>query len=242
MANIFQRKEIKYLIDSEQREYMEDTISERLSCDGLYAHAHIESLYYDTPDWTLALRSLDKPIYKEKFRIRRYAGSEQMFYEIKKKYKGIVYKRRIPLEAGDFDNAVCALPNILTEQSDRRYCLSAQESQIKDEIAYMFSHYDGLSPALLIEYDRLAYEPRINETGNLLFPADMGLRITFDTSPMWSSEHYGMQSQKMIDDDMSIMEIKVSGSFPLWLSHILSEGRIYPHSFTKYGTAYTALA
>ena len=67
------------------------------------ASRRITSLYFDTPGRALIERSLDKPLYKEKLRLRRYgeaAGEDAdedgcVFVEIKKKYKGVVYKRRV---------------------------------------------------------------------------------------------------------------------------------------------------
>ena len=52
----------------------------------------------DTPDHRLIRSSLEKPVYKEKLRLRSYGVPQSdttVFAELKKKYKGIVYKRRI---------------------------------------------------------------------------------------------------------------------------------------------------
>jgi len=34
------------------------------------------------------------------------------------------------------------------------------------------------------------------------------------------------------------MEVKIPGTMPLWLSHLLNELEIYPVSFSKYGNGY----
>ena len=38
---------------------------------------------------------------------------------------------------------------------------------------------------------------------------------------------------------MTLMEIKVPGTMPLWLAHTLSRHEIYRSSFSKIGTCYT---
>ena len=42
-------------------------------------------------------------------------------------------------------------------------------------------------------------------------------------------------------DDEVLMEIKVSDRYPLWLTQILSEMKLYRRNFSKYGTIYSEL-
>ena len=44
---------------------------------------------------------------------------------------------------------------------------------------------------------------------------------------------------KYFKENYYIMEIKTLGSIPLWLVKTLSELKIYPVSFSKYGKIYT---
>jgi hypothetical protein len=44
--------------------------------------------------------------------------------------------------------------------------------------------------------------------------------------------------EKLIDDNMVLMEIKTSGGIPLWMTKVLTQQKIYKTSFSKYGTAY----
>jgi len=64
----------------------------------------VNSLYFDTPDYYLIRNSLQKPAYKEKIRIRSYGRANhetKVFIELKKKYKSVVYKRRLKLREGE---------------------------------------------------------------------------------------------------------------------------------------------
>lgn len=68
-----------------------------------YGAYTICNIYYDTGDWRLICKSLEKPVYKEKLRVRSYGvptGDDKVFVELKKKYDGMVYKRRVAMTAG----------------------------------------------------------------------------------------------------------------------------------------------
>ena len=65
-----------------------------------YGHSTIRNLYFDTNTYRLVRRSNEKPVYKEKLRIRSYrqvTGIGYGFCGTEKKYKSVVYKRRIDL-------------------------------------------------------------------------------------------------------------------------------------------------
>ena len=103
----FERRELKYRITDAQRAALEAAFGARMVPDE-HGESTICNIYYDTADYRLIRASLEKPAYKEKLRLRSYGVTEpggKVFLELKKKYKGIVYKRRITLPedaAGDF--------------------------------------------------------------------------------------------------------------------------------------------
>lgn len=108
--SIFKRHELKYLVSTEQREFIESEFARYMIPDE-HGESTICNIYYDTPDFRLIRRSLEKPVYKEKLRLRSYGTAskdEKVFLELKKKYKGIVYKRRISL---NYDEAQEILEN-----------------------------------------------------------------------------------------------------------------------------------
>ena len=49
---------------------------------------------------------------------------------------------------------------------------------------------------------------------------------------------HGVGGEKLLDEGMSLLEIKIPGIMPLWMSKILSELKIFPASFSKIGTYY----
>lgn len=179
-------------------------------------------MYIDTPDFLLIRNSIDAKTYKEKLRLRSYGtpnGDDEVFLEIKKKFKGVVYKRRIKLSV---ENAYKYLSEGIRPES----------SQIMREIDYAMSFYRDPKPKMLVAYERDAY-----------YVKDMpNLRLTFDSNVRYRTDELdlcrGSDGKRIIGDDEYILEIKTDGAMPLWLSHALSKLSIYPSSFSKYGYSY----
>lgn len=188
-----------------------------------FGKSKICNIYFDTPDNILIRRSLEKPMYKEKLRLRSYGRvdeEENVFLEIKKKYDGIVYKRRIVLSEKEAMNYICNGIEL------------SKQNQISREIDYFTSLYKNLSPVIYVSYDREAFYAK----------KDSDFRMTFDENIIWRDYNLslteGAYGKQLIDEDTVIMEIKTSKAIPLWLVKFLSENMIYKTSFSKYGNIY----
>lgn len=222
----FERYEKKYFLTPARQEYLLQKMKPYLKED-LYSHYSICNLYYDTDNWQLIRTSIEKPVYKEKLRVRSYGipkENENVFIELKKKYDGIVYKRRITTKS--------VLSGPFLESSFSTGTLAENSyGQIGREICWFQNQYHT-KPKVFIGYERLAF------TGIL----DTGLRITFDTNMRWRDTDLnlclGDEGLPLLSDDRILMEIKMPGACPLWLSRLLSEEEIFPISFSKYGTCY----
>ena len=216
----FRRIEKKYLLTRTQYYAVLDGITHHMEPDA-YTNYSINNIYYDTYNFDLIRTSLDKPVYKEKLRMRSYgvpSHDDKVFVELKKKFDGIVYKRRITMNADE------AADSLVRSHIDR--C-----DQISKEINWFLHTYNPL-PMAYIGYDREAYAG--NESPDL--------RLTFDTNirgRSWDVDlRTGTDGFFIIPRDSVLMEIKIPDSAPLWLSHLLSENNIYDVSFSKYGTYY----
>ena len=75
----FKRYELKYMLTKEQYLIIKDELKNHMIEDK-HGHSTIQSLYFDTPDFLLIRRSIDKPMYKEKLRLRSYglAGGREL--------------------------------------------------------------------------------------------------------------------------------------------------------------------
>ncbi len=217
----FERYEKKYLLTPGAADELQKAMRERLRPDE-YGRYPLCNIYYDTDDWRLVRASIERPVYKEKLRVRSYGvpgNDSKVFAEIKKKYKGVVYKRRITIGVND------AAP-FLSLSEKRDY------GQIGREIEYFQNLYHSV-PKVFIGYDRTAYAGI----------EDSELRITFDTNIRFRTDALdllaGDYGTPLEIPGGVLMEIKVPGVYPLWLTRLLSERKIFPVSFSKYGYCYT---
>lgn len=226
MADIytFKRIEKKYRITKAEKDALIARISEHLIPDP-HKNSTVCSLYLDTPNFLLIRNSIEAKTYKEKLRLRSYGTpteNSRVFLEIKKKFMGVVYKRRI---ATTLKKAQDYLENGAKPES----------SQIMNEIDYAMSFYDKPKPKMLVAYEREAYY--IKNMPNL--------RLTFDSNVRYRSDRLdlakGDDGKRIISNDEYILEVKTDGSMPIWLSHTLDELSILPSSFSKYGTSYLDL-
>lgn len=226
-VTVFQRYELKYLITAEEKAYVLDAMAPYMALDE-YGRTTIRNVYYDTGNYRMIRRSIDRPSYKEKLRVRSYrqVGREDtVFVELKKKAKGIVYKRRIPLP-----EAVAT-----AWASGAGLAQKPEDSQIAREIDYVLRFYGDLRPACYLSYEREAY-----------FALDgSDFRVTFDENILARTDALSLcespGGRALLPDGMTLMEIKCAGGLPLWMVHTLSERRIYKSSFSKYGAAYRDL-
>lgn len=220
---IFERYELKYLLSKRQQAALLDIMAAHMEPDA-YGRTSIRNIYFDTDDFRLVRRSLEKPVYKEKFRVRSYGRADAdstVFVELKKKYNSVVYKRRMALPERE---AVAWL---------RGDGLPPEQTQIAEEMTYFFRFYKTLRPAVFLSYDREAYRAR----------AGGDLRVTFDTNILYRREELSLCEDvwgtPLLEPEQALMEIKTMGGIPLWLVHFLTENRLYKTSFSKYGAAYT---
>lgn len=221
IQKVFNRYEKKYMITRQQYEAIRQRLEPYMEKDQYGLHT-IRNIYYDTEDDELIRTSLEKPKYKEKFRVRCYGepnAESDYFLEIKKKYKGIVNKRRI----------------VMKPQEAKAYLENGEkpreQSQIFREVDYVWNHYQ-LIPKIYLAYDRIA----------LFGKEDAEFRVTFDQNIR--SRDFALtlekdtETTKLLKDGYYLMEVKISNAMPLWFVKILTELEIHSTSFSKYGNVY----
>lgn len=189
-----------------------------------YGRTTIRNVYLDTANYRLIRRSIEKPAYKEKLRIRSYSRAtpnSSVFVELKKKYNKVVYKRRIALPESDAmawvtGGAECPCDN-----------------QISREIDYFIHHYGSLYPTVFLSYEREAY---YEKNGG-------DFRVTFDDNILSRQNDISLcasvHGNHILPEGKVLMELKCSGAIPLWMVSVLSREKIYRTPFSKYGTAYS---
>ena len=225
IQSVFQRYEIKYLIHTHQYHQILQAMAPYMEPDA-YPRCHIRNIYYDTPDYRLIRASLEKPVYKEKLRLRSYgpvSPNDVVFLELKKKYCSTVYKRRISLS--------CHQAEMVMGQG----LPLPQSNQIAREIDYVRQFYPHLAPAMFLSYRREAWQSCGGDS----------LRITFDYELLAREEALSLTAPvfgtPLLKEGQYLMEVKAPGAIPLWLVRLLSQLGVYKTSFSKYGTGYQHL-
>lgn len=218
----FKRHELKYLISKEQKEQILADMEPYMELDQ-YGRTTIRNIYFDTDTFLLVRRSIEKPVYKEKMRVRSYHQPEPgdpVFVELKKKYDSVVYKRRVAVteeEAMECFQEGTPLP---------------LHSQIAKEIEYFREHYQNLKPVMYLSYEREAFYA--------LDGSDF--RVTFDENILCRRQKLSLEEAPsgtpLLKAGETLMEIKTSSGIPLWMTRSLTRQKIYKTSFSKYGTAY----
>ena len=222
---VFKRYELKYMLTLQQKEKILESMSPYMQIDK-YGRTTIRNIYFDTDNYRLIRRSIEKPAYKEKLRIRSYAqatADSTVFVELKKKYAKVVYKRRLPLREVDAMSWVC------------RENPCPVNTQISREIDYFIDFYGKLNPTVFLSYEREAYYDK----------GGGDFRVTFDDNILYRQTDVNLCSTTygtpILPEGKVLMELKCSGGIPLWMVEVLSRERIYKTSFSKYGTAYSTL-
>ena len=222
VQTVFERFELKFMLTFDQKEKILRVMEPYMKLDQ-YGRTTIRNLYYDTDDYRLVRKSIERPVYKEKLRVRSYdraSPDSTVFVELKKKYHSTVYKRRLPL----------------TEQTAMAWLSGKsppqEQSQIAKEIEYFRDFYQTLKPAAFLSYEREAYYA--------LDGSDF--RITFDDTILFREDELSLQAKPwgtpLLEEGNVLMELKCSGGVPLWLTRFLTRERIFKTSFSKYGTGY----
>ncbi len=259
---VFKRYEMKYMMTRRQKKAVLEAMLPYMKLDE-FGHTTIRNVYFDTDNYILVRHSIEKPVYKEKLRIRSYkqAGAQdKVFIELKKKYDDVVYKRRESLsQLETLEWLVSGTP-------------FPKATQIGNEIDYFFRLYQTLKPKVFLSYEREAFyahvrpgeicQPGLTDArrasseslagsnahvrpGEICQPGLTGssdFRVTFDENILARQEELSLSKEvwgePLIDENKVLMEIKTSGGIPLWMTHVLAREKIYKTSFSKYGTAY----
>lgn len=231
--SVFKRYEKKFMLDMDQYRRTVDFLQDQMVFDRYCIDEKVYGLlnvYYDTPENLLIGRSTDKPVYKEKLRLRSYFppkdDDSKVFFEIKQKYDGCVTKRRVVMRYGEAKELTSTGKAPVLKDD------SYINVQVSKEIEKMFERYPGLAPSVFIAYDRIAMFGKENPE----------LRVTFDKNIRTRRENptfeFGDGGEPILQEGKILMEIKIPNTMPCWLAHFLSENKIFTCSFSKYGKEY----
>ena len=223
VQQVFKRYEKKYMLTADQEKKLLEAVDGRMIMDQYGEHI-ICNIYFDDDIFSLTRRSLDKPLYKEKLRLRTYGVPEDenhtAFVEIKKKFDGVVHKRRVSMKL----------------KTAEKYLYEGihpkKDSQILREIDWFLKLHAPVKPKVVLTYRRRAFYEK--DFPDFRMTIDRDITCRYDDLDL----RHGVKGEKLLEDGISLLEIKIPGIMPLWMSKLLSELKIFPASFSKIGTYY----
>lgn len=224
---IFNRRELKYLIPFDTYQSLVRDMMPYMRYDKFgdgYGRYNIVSLYFDTPQQTIYYETRNKLNFRQKLRLRVYDQADltsTSFLEVKQKFKNVVNKRR----------------TLVTLQEAYDYIYqgkpigeSVSNPQIYKEIDHFKNLYD-LRPEIVVSYDRQAFHG--------IYEDD--LRVTYDYNLMCRNDDLhienGPQGTHFVDENLVVLEVKVSTSVPLWLTELLSDYGLQKQGVSKFCTS-----
>ncbi len=218
----FKRYELKYVLTMKQYEMLLAQMPSDIKLDE-YGRHKISNIYFDTEDYRIIRHSIEKPKYKEKLRVRCYGEPGEQataFVELKKKFNGVVYKRRIYAKQKNILSYLCENSN------------AVESSQILNEINYFKSCYDELKPKVYLSYEREAFYSTKDENFRLTF--DFNIKARDNDVSLYESD----EDLEVLPKEYVVLEVKTIIGLPSWFLKFLQENKIYKTSFSKYGNAY----
>ncbi len=227
---VFNRTEKKFIITDQVYQKIKPQLEEYMELDAFSRNGDfytICNIYYDTPNHDIIRKSIERPAYKEKLRLRSYGSvglKDKVYLEIKKKCNGHVNKRRTSLHLEEAYQYI--------EEHQRPNAKRPLSEQILNEIDYFLQRYPDIRPTLYLSYDR-----------NAMFGiSDPSFRITFDTNIRTRRYEVGLDKgvygELLLPAGLWVMEAKMNKAAPLWFAKLLSLYQIYPTTFSKYGEEY----
>ncbi len=225
----FKRYERKYLLDRAQLDALLPVLQAHMRLDGFCGNGsmyEVHDLYFDTPDRAVVRGCSFSPYFKEKLRLRFYdqlaTDDAPCFLEYKKKVGKLGNKRRVPLTAGEARDFI--LHGDVPADAD--YLTRAILAEIGNFIGER-----RMQPCCQLGYRRLALfgkdDPSLRATVDCALRADVRL----------PGEDFERQVS-LLDSGQYLLEVKIPGAMPVWLSAALSDIGLFPRSHSKYGRAF----
>lgn len=211
------RAETKRFVDLD--EYAEKQV------DGQYT---VRSVYYDSPQFTCYKEKHDGIQFRNKFRIRGYdkrCDQSIAFLEIKHKNTNCISKSRAPLY---FKNVNAVLGGQAVENFVLSFRGNGVEKKDAEKFLYHY-HRKNLRPAVLVIYDREAYQGKFDSSLRLTFDKNLRSVIYPDLSLLYEETKVKTTLKKHF-----IFEVKFFGCLPVWIKSLIAKYNFERRALSKY--------
>ncbi|WP_182347093.1 polyphosphate polymerase domain-containing protein [Tomitella gaofuii] len=213
---VFNRYEIKYLVDESDVPRLREELDVRLDADPYSGRGGypVASLYYDTADLRFYWEKIEGLRFRRKLRLRLYGNPDECddatttHVEIKQRVNRVTQKRRLPLPYAD---ALAWLDGGVRPGHD------PGDRAFVDEVSTFVGNLD-LRPIATTSYLREAYLGR---------EADAGLRVTIDHRVRGRDRDFRFGPGYSASDDRrtvppgaAVVEVKANERIPYWMADL----------------------
>ena len=188
----------------------------------------VRSIYYETTGYRSYVEKLAGIERRVKVRIRGYNRPEpesSVFLELKRKHGPFIRKNRAPVLWSE-------LPDLLRDRDVERHVRVRRAFELGKEDARQFFYQvigKGMSPAILIAYERKAYFATFDRRIRLTFDKHIRFRLTQDPGILFEE-----RSLTPLFRSHFVFEVKFYDSLPEWLVDVISEFSLQRQAVSKY--------
>ena len=188
----------------------------------------IVSLYLDSDNMHLCKESLEGRQNRFKLRIRGYTDEPDypVFFEIKRRINTVIMKSRTRVMHSD-------VPRLLSGLSLPPQSYSVDTKALNQFQLYMTSIQ--AKPKVLIRYMRQAFEGEGEGRVRVTFDRELCYSVT--DKPEVRLGGSGWQRNPATENGGVILEIKFTGSYPVWLSRLVEYFDLRARAMSKYATS-----
>lgn len=227
---------MKFVITAAQRAALMDKLDPHLRPDANAdetAYYPIVSLYYDNPERDCYWEKIQSLQSRRKLRVRIYGSLDgglppTGFIEVKHKQDGRGVKRRVQMP---YTEALRTGEGHWPQGVNLRETDKRTIQEVHDLI-----NRRGFRPIMAMRYDRRAYASA-DPTSDLRITYDTGIAFRMDNlSPVPNDMNFKPEDY-MYPSDISVLEVKITGTIPYWLSCLIAESGCRLQSHSKYCNA-----
>lgn len=212
------RNEVKYIITKNQAKILMQRLSLVMDLDSNMIDNEylIRSLYFDDINSTSYYEKLDGILFRKKYRIRLYNGSDKFIrLECKHKHNNLTAKEQALINKDICDKII-----------NGSYDIETEDEVLKKFLIDIKTRH--LIPSVIVDYRRIAYTYPIST-----------VRVTFDFNIRSGRYNYNLYDneylkEEVLDDNLVVLEVKFDEVLPLHIANIIETVPTYRQAVSKF--------
>jgi SPX domain protein involved in polyphosphate accumulation len=228
-THLFNRLEIKYLVDRSKRTALTQDLQAFMCADshsGPGGGYTIRSLYFDTPDYRTYHEKIAGTAVRHKLRIRAYGDDVRstpwVRLEVKSRYLNYIHKIAMDVSREEYGEIERSLARRILPPAH----LLRSDSGAKE--FFRLQRQQNMQPVIIVQYRRQAFERQdINR-----------VRVNFDDELVATRNLALLQplkgARRVLQHGGAVLEIKMDNAMPFWLHDLIAKYDLQNEAISKY--------